>query len=179
MAYRFGGTEIVITQGDITNADVDAIVNPANNQLYMGAGVAGSIKKKGGQEIEDEALTLGPIPVGSAVMTSAGNLKAKHVIHAAVMGIDLITDADKIRRATIAALNLAEEAGLKSIAFPALGTGIGGFPYNEAARIMFKAIKEHLEAGKSTIQKILFVLFGYEIYNEFLNRAEKDFRSAV
>lgn len=175
MPYKIGNTEILIEQGDITNAEVEAVVNPANNQLYMGAGVAGALKKRGGRDIEGEAVKKGPVEVGSAIITSAGKLRASYVIHAAVMGIDLITDAEKIRNATLSALSIAEETGIKSVAFPALGTGIGGFPYNEAARVMYRIIKEHLGGSNSSLERILFVLFGYEAYNEFLNRAEKDF----
>ncbi|MBE0448941.1 MAG: macro domain-containing protein [Actinobacteria bacterium] len=178
MSFRIDNTEIVIEQGDITEIDVEAVVSAANNQLYMGAGVAGAIKRKGGQEIEEEAVRKGPIPVGSAIITSGGRLKAKHVIHAAVMGIDLVTDAEKIKNATLSALGVAEEASIKSIAFPALGTGIGGFPLNEAARIMFNAVKEHIGSRKSSLGKIIFVPFGYEAYSEFLRRADVDFKSA-
>lgn len=175
MIYKVGSTEILIMQGDITDCEVDAIVNPANNLLYMGAGVAGVIKKKGGQEIEDKAIKKGPIEVGDAIITSAGKLKARYIVHAAVMGIDLITDAEKIRKATLSALNIAERTGIKEIAFPALGTGVGGFPYNEAARVMYKIIKEHISNNESSLDKIVLVLYGYEAYNEFLARAEKDF----
>jgi len=177
MGYKVGHTEIDIEQGDITEIDVEAVVNAANTQLYMGTGVAGAIKRKGGQQIEDEAVGKGPIEVGSAVMTSAGKLKGKYVIHAAVMGIDLITDAEKIKSATLAALKVAEETKIKSIALPALGTGVGGFPINEAARIMFKAVKEHLAEKNSSLHKIIFVPFGYEAYSEFQRRAEVDFKN--
>jgi len=175
MVYTVRNTQIDIVMGDIAEADTEAIVNAANNQLYMGSGVAGALKRKGGSSIEEEAVKKGPIPIGSAAVTSAGNLKAKYVVHAAVMGIDLITDAMKIRNATLSALNATEQIGAKSIAFPALGTGVGGFPLNEAARIMYKAIKEYLESHESPIKVIKFVLYGYEAYNEFLNQAEKDF----
>jgi len=175
MVYRLGNTKVVIKQGDITDEDVEAVVNAANNQLYMGAGVAGAIKKRGGNEIEEEAVSQGPIAVGSAVITSGGNLKAKYVIHAAVMGIDLITDEDKIRKAMQSSLSAAEERGIKSIAFPALGTGVGGYPFKEAARIMFDVVREHVERRESTLEKVVFVLFGYEAYNEFLNIADKEF----
>lgn len=177
MLLRNDGTEIIIEQGDITEMDVDAVVNAANTQLYMGAGVAGAIKRKGGQDIETEAVSKGPIPVGAAVMTSAGKLKARYVIHTAVMGIDLVTDAGKIDSATRSALNMADEASITSIAFPALGTGIGEFPINEAARIMYRAVKEHLKDGKSSLRKIVFVPFGYEAYSEFAMRAEADFKN--
>lgn len=175
MVYKLDNTKLIVKQGDITDEDIEAVVNAANNQLYMGAGVAGAIKKRGGHEIEDEAVSKGPIAVGSAIITSGGDLKAKYVIHAAVMGVDLITDEDKIRKAMQSALKVAEEKGIKSVAFPALGTGVGGYPFNEAARIMFDVVREHLKDKESTIEKVVFVLFGYEAYNEFLNRADKEF----
>lgn len=173
--FKVGNTEIDIMQGDITETAADMIVNAANNQLYMGSGVAGAIKRKGGLQIEEEAVKKGPVNVGESVLTSAGALKAKYVIHATVMGIDLITDADKIRNATLSALCIADENNAESVAFPALGTGVGGFPLVEAARIMFKAVKEHSVKSSGSIKKITFVLFGYEAYNVFLNRALKDF----
>ena len=114
---------IEVVQGDITRQDVDAIVNAANNHLWMGAGTAGAIVRAGGREIEDEAIRQGPIEVGEAVVTGSGNLVCKHVIHAAAMGQDLFTSADKIRASTDNALKRAEELGIASIAFPALGTG--------------------------------------------------------
>lgn len=174
MEHKIDEVRIIIQQGDITDADVDAVVNAANNLMYMGAGVAGAIKKKGGQRIENEAVEKGPVGIGGALLTSAGVLKAKWVIHAAVMGIDGITDAEKIRSATLSTLKVADDSGIQSIAFPALGTGVGGFPFNEAARVMFNIVKEYLSTNKSSIKEIVFVLFGYEAYNEFLNRAKKD-----
>ena len=122
-----------LVQGDICERPVGAIVNAANNHLWMGGGVAGAIKRRGGVEIEREAMAQGPIPVGRAVATGAGALAARYVIHAAVMGQDLRTDAALIREATRAALLVAEGLGVQSIAFPALGTGVGGFPL-EACR---------------------------------------------
>jgi len=138
----------------------------------MGAGVAGAIKRAGGKAIEDEAVKQGPIPVGEAVVTGAGRLSTRQVIHAAVMGRDLVTDADKIRDATKNSLLRAEELGLKSIAFPALGTGVGGFPYSEAATIMIEAVKEHL-AGDSGLEEVLFVLYGDEAYKAFEAQLEE------
>ncbi len=125
-----------VVQGDIAEQAVDAVVNAANNALWMGAGVAGALRRRGGAGIEAEAMAQGPIPVGEAVVTGGGALPARHVIHAAVMGQDLTTDAEKIRRATTNALARAEELGAQSVAFPALGTGVGGFPLEEAARII-------------------------------------------
>ncbi|HLG51390.1 MAG TPA: macro domain-containing protein [Chloroflexota bacterium] len=156
--------EIQLVQGDITESDCDAIVNAANNRLWMGAGVAGAIKRRGGAEIETEAVAKGPIPVGSAVATGAGRLRARYVIHAAVMGQDLQTDAEKIRQATTSALAVAEQLGVRSIAFPALGTGVGGFPPAECARIMISAARQH--QGPS-VQRVVFVLFGADVFRAF------------
>ena len=117
-----GKTEVPalrVVEGDICDRSVDAIVNAANSQLWMGGGVAGAIKRRGGGDIEREATAQGPIPVGESVVTSAGALKARYVIHAAVMGPDLVTSADHIRRATLTALTRADELGLESIAVPA------------------------------------------------------------
>jgi len=157
---------IRILEGDICDRDVDAIVNAANSQLWMGGGVAGAIKRRGGGAIEKEAVAKGPIPIGESVATGAGTLKAKHVIHAAVMGADLATDAGKIRRAALSALALAGQLGLRSIAFPALGTGVGGFPFDECARIMRQALAD--QASKETsVSTVEFVLFGRDAREAF------------
>lgn len=157
---------IDLFKGDITTLEVDAIVNAANNHLWMGAGVAGAIKRAGGQSIEDEAVRKGPIPIGEAVVTGAGRLKARYVIHAAVMGQDLTTDAAKVAAATKNSLLRAEELGLKSIAFPALGTGVGGFPLSQAAEIMISTVREHLQRPTS-LSRVVFALFGDEAYRAF------------
>jgi len=136
MEKNLSGLKIKLIQGDITDQEVDAIVNAANNHLWMGAGVAGAIKRKGGNQIEDEAMKKGPIPIDEAIVTSAGKLKAKYVIHAAVMGQDLITNEEYIKNATLNSLKRAEELKIKSIAFPAFGTGVGGFPLDRCAQIM-------------------------------------------
>ena len=160
---------IVLRRGDITSLDADAIVNAANNALWMGGGVAGAIKRAGGQGIEDEAVRQAPIPVGEAVVTGAGSLKARYVIHAAVMATDLVTDADKIRSATRNSLRRAEELGLKSIAFPALGTGVGRFPYGKVAEIMIDTVSDHL-AGDSGLEEVIFALFDDESFEAFETR---------
>ena len=157
---------ITLHKGDITALKTDAIVNAANSALWMGAGVAGAIKRAGGQEIEDEAVRQGPIRVGEVVVTGAGRLEAGLVIHAAVMGTDLVTDADKIRSATMNSLLRAEDLGLKTIAFPALGTGVGGFSYSKAAEIMIDTVREHL-AGASDLEEVLFALYSEEAYEAF------------
>jgi O-acetyl-ADP-ribose deacetylase (regulator of RNase III) len=162
-------TEIALRRGDITLVEADAIVNAANNALWMGGGVAGAIKRAGGQQIEDDAIRQGPVSVGEAVVTGAGNLSARYVIHAAVMGRDLKTDAEKIRSATRNSLRRAEELGLKSVAFPALGTGVGGFPYDLAAQAMLDAVREHL-AAHSALEKIIFVLYADQVFQTFKQR---------
>ena len=159
--------EIRFVQGDIAEREADAVVNAANNHLWMGAGVAGAIKRAGGREIETEAVAKGPIPIGEAAVTGAGRLKARYVIHAAVMGQDLRTDADKVRRATQATLRRADELGLKSIAFPALGTGVGGFPLDECARVMLDAVEAHASAGTTSLEQVIFVLYDAPAYQAF------------
>ncbi|UCE67385.1 MAG: macro domain-containing protein [Candidatus Zixiibacteriota bacterium] len=160
---------IKVERGDITNSRADAIVNAANNHLWMGAGVAGAIKRKGGDIIEREAVSKGPIPVGETVATTAGSLPNKYVIHAAAMGQDLVTDELKIAAATKNALMSAEELNLESIDFPALGTGVGGFPVETAAKIMVDAVKDFL-AGSKSVQRVGFVLFDDGSFKAF--RAE-------
>ncbi len=166
MEKRIDSVTIRIVEGDICDRDVDAVVNAANNQLRMGGGVAGAIKRRGGREIEREAVAQGPIEIGECAATKAGALKARHVIHAAVMGSDLATDAEKIRRATVSTLSLAKNMELESIAFPALGTGVGGFPLEECAQIMREAVREHASEG-TTLKTIEFVLFGRNAYEGF------------
>ena len=166
-------TEINILKGDITRLEVDAIVNAANNELWMGGGVAGAIKRAGGKEIEDEAVKKGPIPIGEAAVTGAGTLKAKYVIHAAVMAMDFLTDELKIRQATRNSLKRADELGIKSIAFPALGTGVGGFPLDECARIMLGEVKIYTAGGKTGLEKVEIILYDEPAYRIFLKEFAK------
>jgi len=136
--------QIKIVQGDITELKAEAIVNAANNKLVMGGGVAGAIRKKGGKLIEDEAVAKGPIRIGQAVYTQAGNLPAKFVIHAATMGMDFVTDQVKIRQSCASSLDVAEELKIKTIALPALGCGVGNFPYLASAKIMAQEVFKHI-----------------------------------
>ncbi|HVC35741.1 MAG TPA: macro domain-containing protein [Chloroflexota bacterium] len=161
--------EISIVQGDIAEADCEAVVNAANSHLWMGSGVAGAIKRKGGVEIEAEAVARGPIPIGAAVATGAGHLRARYVIHAAAMGPDLQTDALKIRDATSSALRVAEELGVRSVAFPALGTGVGGFSVADCARVMLDVVRHH--RGEH-VRAVMFVLFGPAAFQEFRTQSE-------
>jgi O-acetyl-ADP-ribose deacetylase (regulator of RNase III)/ADP-ribose pyrophosphatase YjhB (NUDIX family) len=166
---RIKDTEIKIVQADITGLKADAIVNAANNRLVMGGGVAGAIKKKGGKAIEEEAVKKGPIKIGEAVFTAAGTLPAKYVIHAATMGMDFATDEVKIRDSCRSALRVADELKIKSIAFPALGCGVGGFALLAAAKIMSQEAFKHLRENKSGLKEIIFCLYdkeAYEIFNK-------------
>ena len=168
---KIRNTGIRIIQGDITGLEVDAIVNAANNELVMGGGVAGAIKRKGGKGIEDEAVKKGPIEIGGAVSTSAGSLPAKYVIHAATMGLDFKTDEAKIRSSCANALKEAEKLNVSSIAFPALGCGVGGFPEIGAAKIMAQEVLRHIwfDFPDSSLKEITFALFNksaYDIFNK-------------
>jgi O-acetyl-ADP-ribose deacetylase (regulator of RNase III) len=173
MEKKIGNTLVRIVQGDITEQNTDAIVNAANNELWMGAGVAGAIKRAGGVAIEREAVAKGPIPIGEAVITGGGNLKTRHVIHAAGMGRDLRTDEDKIRNTTVNSLKRADENSLSSIAFPSIGTGVGGFPLEKAAEVMLGAVKSYLEEGTSGLDLVVFVLFGEDAFEVFEARLKE------
>ena len=173
MKIHVGIGEISVVLGDIADQETDAIVNAANSHLWMGAGVAGAIKHKGGVVIEQEAMARGPIPVGTAVMTSAGALKAKRVIHAVVMGQDLRTNADLIQKATRGSLWLAEQEGLGSVSLPALGTGVGGFSVFHCANVMIAVAIEFM-IRTTILHEVRFVLYdkgAKEIFeNELKNR---------
>jgi len=150
---------IVIQKGDLTEMDLDAIVNAANNDLLLGAGVAGAIARRGGESIQKECNEIGSIPVGFAAITGGGNLKARFVIHAASMGLGgMRTTARTLQSSTAHSLRLAAERGLKTIAFPAVGTGVSGFPMQQCAEIMLREAAEHLRK-ETSLETIYFVLF--------------------
>ena len=157
-----------VVEGDIAALAVDAIANAANNHLWMGAGVAGALKRAGGEEIEREAVAQGPIEVGDAVATGAGRLRARWIVHGAVMGQDLRTSADLIERTTTRCLEVADELGARSLALPAFGTGVGGFPLDDCARLMVSAARTYRAA---TLDRVVFAVFGPE--------AERAFRAAL
>jgi O-acetyl-ADP-ribose deacetylase (regulator of RNase III) len=150
--------KIILQQGDITEMDVDAIVNAANNDLQLGGGLAGVIRRRGGESIQRECNQIGSIPVGGAALTSGGKLKARHIIHAASMELGGHTTSRALRTSTAHALRIASERGLHSIAFPAIGTGIGGFPLSECADIMLREAVVHLK-GPTSLEAVYFVLF--------------------
>ena len=161
--------ELEVVEGDISQLDVDAIANAANNQLWMGAGVAGAIKRVGGSVIESEAMAQGPVEVGDVVVTGGGNLKAKNVIHGAVMGQDLRTSSELVARTTRRVLEAADELGARSVGLPAFGTGVGGFPLAECAEIMVR------EAGSfepRSLERVVFAVFGDEAEEAFQRALE-------
>lgn len=158
-----------ICQGDIVIANTDAIVNAANNYLYMRAGIAGALKARGGIEIEKEAIKKGPVSTGGAIETGAGRLNAKYIIHAVVMGEDFKTNDKFISDATKNTLLLAEKLKIQSISFPALGTGAGKFPITDCAKIMFEEIKNFDATEPVYIKRVLFYLFTKKAYDDFEN----------
>ncbi len=169
---------ICVVEGDITEMNVDAIVNPANSLMIMGGGVAAAIKKKGGANIEVEARRKAPVPVGEAIVTSAGKLRAKYVIHAPTMPKPAMrTTLDAVYRATRAALKVADRLGISTIAFPGMGTGVGGLDYYDSAKMMLNAIKDHISSTITTIKRIYLVAWGSEAYIKF-TRALEDFKYA-
>jgi O-acetyl-ADP-ribose deacetylase (regulator of RNase III) len=167
MKLRIGGATISIERGDITDRDVDAVVNAANSTLAMGAGVAAAIKRKGGVIIEEEALRQGPVEVGEAVLTTGGNLVATHVIHGVAMGPDLKTDVETITRTTRAVLSLAEKHRISSLALPALGTGVGHVPAADSAEAMLAEVVGHLKSRTSSLKRIIFVLYQDDAFRAF------------
>ncbi|RPJ75178.1 MAG: hypothetical protein EHM24_04770, partial [Acidobacteria bacterium] len=144
---------IAIVEGDLTAQSVDAIVNAANSQLVLGAGVAGAIRARGGPSIQAECDAHGPIEVGGAALTGAGALPARHVIHAATMPPGGAASETSVRSAMRSALELAAQRGLKSVAVPALGAGIAGFPLQRCAEILIEEARRHL-AGATSLEEI-------------------------
>jgi len=172
MKLKINNTTIELVEGDITELETDAIVNPANAQLYLGCGVAGAIKTKAGSGIQVECDRIGPIEVGEAVITTGGDLKAKHVIHAVGPMEGEGDDDEKLRSATLNSLIVADKNNLKSIAFPAISTGVFGFPIDKCAEIMIMTIVGHLKDG-SGLDRVVICLFDYSIYDVFEAELER------
>lgn len=166
---------IRVVQGDLTEMDVDAIVNAANNDLVLGAGVAGAIRRKGGETIQQECGRIGTIPLGTAAITGGGRLKARWVIHAASMELGGATTAESLRSSTAHSLHLARQRGLKSIAFPAIGTGIGGFPLRRCAEIMIEEATGQLRQ-RGSLETVYFVLYDRPAFEEFQRVWERRMR---
>ncbi len=158
---------IEFVEGDITEMDTDAIVNAANATLQLGAGVAGAIRRKGGPKIQEECDKIGGTFVGGAVITTGGNLKARYVIHAVGPRMGEGNEDEKLKNATLNSLKVAEENKLKSVAFPAISTGIFGFPLDRCAQIMLSTTIEYLK-GKTDIKQVVFCLFGGRASKYFL-----------
>jgi len=162
-----------LLEGDIIEMETDAIVNAANAQLVLGGGVAGAIKRKGGPKIQEECDKIGRTFVGGAVITTGGNLKAKYVIHAVGPRMGEGNEDEKLKNATLNSLKLADENHLKSISFPAISTGIFGFPIQRCAEIMLKTTIDYLK-GQTALEKVLFCLFGQDSYKVFENQLNRE-----
>jgi len=170
----FYGVVLRVLIEDVTKLVVDAIVNPANSLMVMGGGVAGAIKRVGGEEIEKEAMRYAPVPIGKAVATTAGRLPAKYVIHSPTMEKPAMrTTVDKVSKAVLAALEKALELGVKSIAFPGMGTGVGGLSYSQAAEAMVNTIKQFLSSRRVPLTTIYLVAIDEELAKEFCKAIEK------
>jgi O-acetyl-ADP-ribose deacetylase (regulator of RNase III) len=168
-------TQLEILEGDITELEVDAIVNPANEQLQLGSGVAGAIREKGGPSIQEECNRIGGTVVGTAVMTGAGHLKARRVIHAVGPRMGEGDEDKKLAAAVRSALALADRRGLKSIALPAISTGNFGFPMDRAARIILTEIQRFLQGG-TKLEKVIVSLHGEEAFQTFKRELRRGFR---
>ena len=173
MKWTINGRDLVLLQGDITEMETDAIVNAANKDLVLGAGVAGAIRTKGGPAIQEECNHIGGAPVGGAAITTGGNLKANYVIHAVGPRMGEGDEDRKLADATRNSLNLAKEKGLTSIAFPAISTGIFGFPKDRCARIMLGTVVEALEQEETSLKEVIFCLWGEESLEVFEEAAKK------
>ena len=168
-------TQLEILEGDVTAQDVEAIVNPANENLQLGSGVAAAIREKGGPSIQEECNRIGHTPVGTAVMTGAGHLKAKRVIHTVGPQMGEGDEDKKLASAVRAALALADRRGLKSIALPAISTGSFGFPMDRAARIILTEIQRFLQGG-TKLERVVIALHGDDAFQVFKRELRRGFR---
>lgn len=175
LAVTMDRTVLELVQGDITDLEVDAIVNAANEQLQLGSGVAGAIRAKGGASIQEECNRIGSTPVGTAVMTGAGHLKARQVIHAVGPRMGEGDEDRKLASAVRASLALADRRGLKSIALPAISTGVFGFPLDRAARVMLTEIHRYLQGG-TKLERVVVALWGDDAFETFRRELRRGFR---
>jgi O-acetyl-ADP-ribose deacetylase (regulator of RNase III) len=180
MSFKIENTEIEVVQGDITLLDVEAIVNPANTFLMHTGGLAAQIAKRGGMIIQQESKKIGNVPTGSAVLTRGGNLKAEHVIHAVGPKYKdgKSGEAEKLASAVTSALDIAHKKKLKSVAIPAISSGIFGYPVAESSKIIVDSIVEYFNSKKkakeeTTIEKVILCLFDEEAFNNFVSSLEK------
>lgn len=168
-------TQLELLEGDITELDVDAIVNPANEELQLGSGVAGAILEKGGEAIQEECNRIGHTPVGTAVMTGAGDLKAKQVIHAVGPRMGEGDEDRKLSSAVRACLALSDRNGLRSIAIPAISTGVFGFPVDRCARILLTEVHRYIQGG-TKLERVVVCLYGEKNFNIFRRELRRGFR---
>jgi len=166
MRVKINKTILELMQGDITDLDTDAIVNAANTALQLGGGVAGAIRRKGGPKIQEECNKIGGTHVGGAVITTGGNLKAKYVIHAVGPVHGEEHEDEKLKDATLNSLKLADKNRLKSLAFPAISTGIYGFPKDRCATIMLSTTIAYLE-GPTKLEKVVYCLYDQDTFDIF------------
>lgn len=172
MEFRVNNSLIRLAEADITDLAVDAIVNPANAQLVLGGGVAGAIRMKGGPKIQAQCNELAPISVGQAVITTGGKLKATHVIHAVGPKMGEGDEEQKLRSVSLNSLKVADDNNLSTIAFPAISTGIFGFPLDRCAKIMLAATFEYLK-GDTSVKEVTFCLFDTNAYDTFASEMER------
>lgn len=175
LSIQLEGTQLELIEGDITELVIDAIVNAANEDLQLGSGVAGAILEKGGETIQEECNRIGHTPVGTAVVTGAGELNAKHVIHAVGPRMGEGEEDRKLAQAVRASLALADRHGLKSIALPAISTGVFGFPIDRCARILLTEVYRYLQGG-TKIERVVVSLKGNDSYNVFMRELRRGFR---
>ena len=173
MKVKIGQSELELVEGDITEMETEAIVNAANARLILGGGVAGAIRRKGGPAIQQQCNDIGGTFVGGAVITGAGNLRAKYVIHAVGPQMGEGNEDEKLKNATLNSLKLADEKRIKSITFPALSTGIFGFPVQRCAEIMLRSAIDYLK-GKTNLERVCFCLFGQEVSEVFERQLKKE-----
>jgi len=173
MKVNVGNSVLELVEGDITEMQTDAIVNAANAQLILGGGVAGAIRRKGGPQIQAECHKIGGTFVGGAVITTGGNLKAKHVIHAVGPRMGEGDEDNKLKNATLNSLKVADENYLKSISFPAISTGVFGLPIQRCAEIMLTTAIDYLK-GTTGLEKVAFCLFGQDAYQVFADQLSQE-----
>jgi O-acetyl-ADP-ribose deacetylase (regulator of RNase III) len=169
---HFDDVSVEVLETDITALEVDAIANAANTRLLHGGGVAGAISRAGGPDVDRESRARAPIGLGEAVETTAGEMPARWVIHAATMELGGPTSAEIIARATASTLKLAESLGARSLALVAFGTGVGGFPLREAARIEVSELRRHLSGGESGLERVVFAVRGADAREAFEEAVE-------
>ena len=175
IVITMNNTTLELVEGDITELEVEAIVNPANTKLLLGEGVAGVIKRKGGPAIQEECKRIGTTPTGTAVITGAGKMKFKHIIHAVGPKMGEGDEDRKLSSAVRSSLALADRHGLKSIAIPAISTGNYGFPVDRCARILLTEVHRYLQGG-TKLHRVIVVLYDEETWKVFARELRRGFR---